>query len=420
MKENYRFRLLKQGLAMLLILMYTDTRSQIIEWDNCSKFLGNISQYSNSSDWPDYWNQVTPENGGKWGSVEGTRDEMNWTYLDLAYDLAKDNDLIFKQHVFVWGSQQPGWIESLTPEEQLEEIEEWIMAYCERYPDTDIIEVVNEPLHAAPFGTGKGNYANALGGSGNTGWDWIIKAFELAKEHCPNAALMINEYGLLNNASARRNYLEIVNLLKERELIDGVGAQGHAFTVNNMTADDMTDALDHLAEAGLPLFITELDVDGPTDDTQLTRYQEIFPAIWEHPSVAGVTLWGYKEGTMWTEEAYLLNSDRSNRPAFDWMLEYITPYNTVCEGYDPPLSISPEKAASFTVYPNPSNGLIKILSESTIETVSIRNISGQVLAQHNLSAVQKELQLDLNLSAGIYLISIESKGNREEQRIVIQ
>ena len=43
-----------------------------------SKFLGNISQNSIPSNFGTYWNQVTPENATKWGSVEGTRNSMNW------------------------------------------------------------------------------------------------------------------------------------------------------------------------------------------------------------------------------------------------------------------------------------------------------------------------------------------------------
>ena len=34
-----------------------------------------------------------------------------------------------------------------TPAEQLEEIDEWMAAIAERYPDIDQIDVVNEPLH---------------------------------------------------------------------------------------------------------------------------------------------------------------------------------------------------------------------------------------------------------------------------------
>ncbi len=64
----------------------------------------------------------------------------------------------------------------------------------QRYPEIDMIDVVNEPLngHNPPDGgSGRANYKNALGGNGATGWDWVIRAFTLARQYLPNAKLII-------------------------------------------------------------------------------------------------------------------------------------------------------------------------------------------------------------------------------------
>lgn len=156
------------------------------------KFLGNIYSPSQVENFEYYWNCVTPENAGKWGSVEGTRDQMNWSSLDAAYALARDNGFCFNFHVLIWGAQQPAWISELSPEEQLEEIQEWFQAVAERYSFTespfDVVQVVNEPLHQPPDGQeGRANYIEALGGAGETGWDWVITAFELARQIFPEA-----------------------------------------------------------------------------------------------------------------------------------------------------------------------------------------------------------------------------------------
>src|SRR5690606_4398338 len=69
------------------------------------KCVGNITTRGQvRGDFISYWNQITPENEGKWGSVESKRDDMNWAGLDAAYDYAKQHGLPFKQHTFVWGS----------------------------------------------------------------------------------------------------------------------------------------------------------------------------------------------------------------------------------------------------------------------------------------------------------------------------
>src|SRR5690606_30568416 len=120
---------------------------------------------------------------------------------------------------------------------------------------------------------------------------------------------------------ATTDYLEIVRLLQAEDLIDVVAVQAHAFSTGGDPS--LIEAnLDRLAATGLPLMVTELDIDGPTDEVQLADYQRIFPIFWEHPSVIGVTLWGWRPG-LWRSRqgANLVREDGSHRPAFDWLLE---------------------------------------------------------------------------------------------------
>jgi len=176
-----------------------------------NKFFGTAT--STAADYASllgYFNQVTPGNAGKWGSVEATRDQMNWAELDTAYQFAKQNGLRFKLHTLIWGQQQPSWVESLTPEQQAAEIEQWISLAAQRYPDAQLVDVVNEPLHAVPA------YSAALGGAGVTGYDWVIKSFELARKYFPKSELLLNDYNVEALDSAATDYLKIINLLKDR------------------------------------------------------------------------------------------------------------------------------------------------------------------------------------------------------------
>lgn len=293
------------------------------------KYLGNIYSASQVQNFTAYWNQVAPENAGKWGSVEATRDVMNWTQLDAAYALAQDNNLPFRMHVMIWGNQQPEWIKTLPAEEQREEIEEWFTEVAARYSNIEIIEIVNEPVNDAPDtnDTGGGNYIEALGGTGETGWDWIITAFELGRTHFPDTKLMINEYSVTNGSNINP-YLEIIELLQDRDLIDVIGVQAHAFSTTVSAATTISN-LDRLAATGLPIYVTEMDIDAcennpDNDAVQLANYQRIFPAFWEHPGVAGVTLWGWRPG-LWRNDqgAYLVRSNGEERPALTWLRAYV-------------------------------------------------------------------------------------------------
>lgn len=378
------------------------------------KFLGNVYSTSQLPGFTSYWNQVTPENAGKWGSVEPLRDQMNWTALDAAYRLAKDNGFYFKFHVLVWGNQQPSWIENLPVSEQRQEIEEWFRLVAERYPAIDAIEVVNEPLHDPPnkAGDGGGNYINALGGTGASGYEWILQSFRLARQHFPQAKLMINEYNIVNSAQNTARYRQIIQLLQAEKLIDQIGVQGHAFSLGVPTAT-ITANLNTLAQAGLPLYVTELDIDGPTDQEQLLSYQRIFPAFWEHPAVGGVTLWGYRPG-MWRtqQKAYLIEADGvTERPALRWLRAYVNA-TTPVRDEAPPLGI--------IVYPNPvAAGSLYLRNADGIESARILDLSGRE-RQRYLFRAQAEQQLLLQLPPGLYLLELQAAHRREVHRLMVQ
>jgi endo-1,4-beta-xylanase len=110
------------------------------------KFLGNVM--ANDNIFANYWNQLTPGNEGKWGSVAGSSDttRWNWSGLDALYNYSKEHNLIYKHHTLIWGAQQPSWISSLDSAAQYNYIETWIRMVGERYPDIDMVDVVNEPL----------------------------------------------------------------------------------------------------------------------------------------------------------------------------------------------------------------------------------------------------------------------------------
>ncbi|HET7542153.1 MAG TPA: endo-1,4-beta-xylanase, partial [Polyangiaceae bacterium] len=248
-----------------------------------NKFFGTAPTLAaDYRDIPAHFGQLTPGNAGKWGSVEATRGQMNWTDLDTAYNFAKANDIRFKFHTLVWGQQQPAWIAALSPEEQLAEIEQWMSAVAERYPGIDLIDVVNEPLHAPPA------YAAALGGAGVTGWDWVVKSFELARRYFPKAELLLNDYSILTMASSTSDYLKIVKILNDRGLIDGIGEQGHFYERAPETSV-LTSNLNALSATGLPVYITELDLNFADDAHQANRMKDLFSAFWSNPSVLGVT-----------------------------------------------------------------------------------------------------------------------------------
>ncbi len=405
------------------------------------KFLGNVYSPAQAPRFAEYWNQVTPENAGKWGSVESTRDVMNWNQMDAAANLARENGFPFKFHVLVWGNQQPTWIKSLSPTEQLEEIEEWFEAVAERYPDLEWVEVVNEPLHDPPNSTGdnagttdNGGYIDALGGDGETGWDWIITSFQMARDIFPDSVkLIMNDYSILGNSQNTAAYIEIVNLLKDRGLIDGIGVQAHAFSTKFASENQLEFSLDQLGGTGLPIQITELDIDGVTggsaaqsDQFQLNEYERIFPLMWEHTSVEGITLWGWRDGHWRSEqEAFIMRPNEEERPALTWLRTYVEETEVVVsnegEVTDQPLGYT-----LFQNYPNPFNPTTQIsysipaVSDVKLTVYDVTGREIQVLVNAQQGAGTHSVSLNArNLSSGIYFYEIIAGSYREVRRMTL-
>lgn len=278
------------------------------------KFVGNITTGGQvRSDFTQYWNQITPENEGKWGSVEGTRDQYNWGPVDRIYEFARQNDIPVKAHTLVWGAQAPSWINNLSAAEQREEIEEWMRDYCTRYPDTAMIDVVNEALP----GHAPANYAASAFGD-----DWITESFKLARQHCPNAVLIYNDFNFMTWDTDA--ILNLIDRAVKSGYVDAVGLQAHSlYDPQVWTAQQIQEKLDLIhARTGLPMYVSEYDIEATDDQQQLQYMQMHFPIFYEHPQVLGVTLWGYIYGSTWRTGTGLIR-DGQPRPALTWLMDYL-------------------------------------------------------------------------------------------------
>lgn len=302
-------------LISLLALGVTSGYTQLST--NPNKFLGNITtSYAIRSDFSNYWNQLTPENETKWASIEGTRDVYNWSTVDKHYKYCKDHNFPFKFHTLIWGSQYPKWMDNLSQAEQLEEVTEWYDEVAKRYPDMEYIDVVNEALpgHApAPFKA-------ALGGDGVSGYDWIVTSFIMARERWPNAVLIYNDYNtFMWNTDA---YIDLLKKIMAAGVpVDAAGCQAH--DLGDMSGANFKTVLEKIHNAtGLPILISEYDINKEDDQLQLTRYKEQIPIMWEADYVLGVTLWGYIYGSTWVDHSGLIKNG-VERPALTWLREYM-------------------------------------------------------------------------------------------------
>jgi endo-1,4-beta-xylanase len=179
------------------------------------------------------------------------------------------------------------------------------------------------------------------------GPDFVAKAFQYAHEADPDAILRYNDYSIENEPKRKRLMALIRMLQAEKIPVMAIGSQTHA----NLTWPDPAleeETLTEIASLGLPIHITELDVNasrrgqqsqsadiaqnnqatGGTNQPPIEnaeqllsqQYSNLFAAFRKHRNVIKVvTFWGVTDADSWRREGtpLLFDGKWQTKPAFD-------------------------------------------------------------------------------------------------------
>jgi endo-1,4-beta-xylanase len=165
------------------------------------------------------------------------------------------------------------------------------------------------------------------------GRSYVREMFELARDHDPHATLVLNEFGFEttnefgDDPRARQlATLRVIDtLLAECAPVDALGIQAH------LLADDFAHRfdrrryrrfLDEVADRGLQILITEMDVldDGlPADPRRRDIaigdiYARYLDTVLTHPRVKAVMTFGLSDRYTWLEEDYPREDGAARRP----------------------------------------------------------------------------------------------------------
>ena len=339
------------------------------------------------------FNQIAPENDLKWALIHPRPgpDGYDFGPADAYVNFGVSNHMYIVGHTLVWHGQTPAWVfagTNLPPgitntstaappiaavgagtnatrrargpggfgrggfnyngprasrEELLQRMHDHITAVVGRYKGKiKVWDVVNEAIDDR--GT------NILR---NSPWlqiigpDFIAKAFEYAHEADPDAILRYNDYSL-ENPEKRQKLITLIKSLQAQHVpVMAIGSQTHV-SVSGPSFEEEDATLSDLEQLGLPIHITELDVNsaergqGDTgadvaDNTATTQgglvdnanrrladqYANLFRAFLKHRnSVKVVTLWGVNDGVSWRAQGrpLLFDADDKPKPAFDAVL----------------------------------------------------------------------------------------------------
>lgn len=358
-----RMWIMKKFISLFAAGLAAATISHAALADGGAKFLGNITTRGQiRSDFATYWNQITPENGCKWGSIHSVdnsgKSKFAWDNYDKCYSAytwakEKPGERHFKFHALIWGSQKPDFLctaknPGITVEKTRQYITEWFDAVAKQFPDLEYIDVVNEAIwagdnyhsgYAKPATAGDhvgtddpscgGSYiVDALGGdkivNGKHQYNFVQKAFEMARERWPKAVLIYNDYNTLS-WQIDQGIEMVQTLLKNGAPIDAYGQQAH--DLKGMDKSTFESRMKKVHDAvKIPLYITEYDIGEADDNKQKNDFANQFPFMWETPWVGGITIWGYINGATWVDNTGLMresNGGTTDRASMTWLKQYM-------------------------------------------------------------------------------------------------
>jgi endo-1,4-beta-xylanase len=158
------------------------------------------------------------------------------------------------------------------------------------------------------------------------GADYVDIAFETARKADPSATLIYNEcrneqskgsHGRLTQSTR-----DIVNRLKSKGLIDGVGIQMH---LDGSQPPDIDDLIQTLKSYGMPIYLTEFDVDmskvpGTSEEKnriQAQIYKNVFKACVDLGVCRDVYFWETGDKYSWPGgTATMYDDDLKPKPAY--------------------------------------------------------------------------------------------------------
>ncbi|XAR52931.1 Endo-1,4-beta-xylanase [Bertholletia excelsa] len=226
--------------------------------------------------------QVTVfENEMKWYSTEQTQGREDYSVADAMLNFAKNNGMTVRGHSVLWDdpSYQVSWVPSLSNPNLQAAVDKHINSVVNRYKGQLIAwDVENENVHFNFFESRLGPDAGA---------DFYNHVHEIDG----GTMLFLNEFNTIEEPSDAAvtppKYLaKIKNIQSKYNGPLAVGLQGHFKTPN---IPYMRSAIDQMASAGLPIWLTEVDV--AAGNNQANYLEQVLREGHSHPKVNGIVLW---------------------------------------------------------------------------------------------------------------------------------
>jgi endo-1,4-beta-xylanase len=148
--------------------------------------------------------------------------------------------------------------------------------------------------------------------------DAMASWFKRVHQLDPKPELFLNDYAGLTsrgeNTPHKDAFEKTLRSLKEQGApIGGLGIQAH-FGQELTSPELIVKELDRWAALGLDIQITEFDLDFDDEQIQGQYTRDFMTAVFSHPAVSALLMWGFWENAHWKPSAALYRKDWSIKP----------------------------------------------------------------------------------------------------------
>lgn len=234
----------------------------------------------------------------------------NFAPCDAIHGFAVRNRMGFHGHTLFWHEEPIRWAESGDFDAVKESYGGFIRDVVKHYPDAESWDVFNEILEEQQRYRDEPLIRKY-------GLQFIDFCLRTTHEMAPRARLSINEYNLeCDRDWCRSKQANMAALLRDLKKmgspIHAVGIQSHLSTVYRASPRATLDMIDVIADQGLDVFISELDVNDstlPKDIAERDRlvaeyYEEFLTGVLSHKAVKRLVFWGISDFDNWVVQGY--------------------------------------------------------------------------------------------------------------------
>jgi len=146
----------------------------------------------------------------------------------------------------------------------------------------------------------------------------MVEWYKAAQAADPATVLYLNDQNILAGGGTDRkhqdHYEQTVRYLQEAGApLGGLGMQCH-FGGNLTPPERLVEVLDRFAGFDLPIQVTEFDINTKDRRLQADYMRDFLTAVFSHPRVEGILMWGFWAGRHWKPEAALFDRGWTLRP----------------------------------------------------------------------------------------------------------